>query len=104
LRPRVDIIPHGLRDPTMSQWINVMRQLGGGRVPTHYNDDFFFWLCWQVIAIDDYSYVGIDYRGDPYIPFHQILPTVILVRNVFIYFIFFFFKKDKTQICLCGIK
>jgi hypothetical protein len=42
LRPRVEIIPRGPRDPTMSWWTEVMRQLGGGRVTTPYNDEFFF--------------------------------------------------------------
>jgi hypothetical protein len=42
LSPRVEIIPHGPREPTMSRWTDVMRQLGGGRVPTLYNDEFFF--------------------------------------------------------------
>jgi hypothetical protein len=43
LSPRVEITPHGQRDPTMSWWTDVMRWLGGGRVPTPYNDEFFFW-------------------------------------------------------------
>jgi hypothetical protein len=43
LSPRVEIAPRRLLDPTMSQWNEVMRQLGGGRVPFPYNDEFFFW-------------------------------------------------------------
>jgi hypothetical protein len=42
LGPRVDIIPCGPCDIAMAQWIEVMRRQGGGRVPTPYNDDFFF--------------------------------------------------------------
>jgi hypothetical protein len=34
-------------------------------VSTPYNDDFFFWWQRQIIALDDYPYVGIDFRGDP---------------------------------------
>jgi hypothetical protein len=34
LIPRVDITPHGLCDPTMLRWTEVMRWLGGGRVTT----------------------------------------------------------------------
>jgi hypothetical protein len=30
LIPRVEITPHGKRDPTMSWWTNMMRWLGGG--------------------------------------------------------------------------
>jgi hypothetical protein len=41
-----------------------MRQQGGGRVSTPYNDDFFFWWRQQVISMDDCPYVGIDFRGD----------------------------------------
>jgi len=64
LGPRVDIVPNGPRDPTMARWTEVMRWLGGGRVPTPYNDEFYFWWCWQMIALDDYPYVGIDFKGD----------------------------------------
>jgi len=53
LGPRVDIVLHGLHDPAMAQWTEVMRRLGGGRVPTPYNNGFFFWWRWKVIALDD---------------------------------------------------
>jgi hypothetical protein len=62
--PRVEITPQILRDPTMSWWTEMMRRLGGGRVPTPYNDELFFWWCRQVIAIDNNSYGGIKYIGD----------------------------------------
>jgi hypothetical protein len=65
LSPRVEIAPHKLQDPAMSWWINMMRRLGGGRVSNPYNDEFFFWWPQQVIAIEDYPYGGIVYRGDP---------------------------------------
>jgi hypothetical protein len=45
-----------------------MRQLGGGRVSTPYNGEFFFWWRRSVIAIDDYPYGGVEYRGDPNMP------------------------------------
>jgi hypothetical protein len=52
----------------MSWWTEVMRWLGGGRVLTPYNDEFFFWCHRQVIDLEDYPYLGIDFRGDPKIP------------------------------------
>jgi hypothetical protein len=61
----VEIIPRGPRDPTMVRWIEVMRRQRGGRVVTPYNDDFFFWWRRHIIALDDYPYAGIDFRGDP---------------------------------------
>jgi hypothetical protein len=48
----------------MARWTEVMRRQGGGRVQTPYNEDFFYWWRRQVIALDDYPYEGIDFRGD----------------------------------------
>jgi hypothetical protein len=64
LGPRVEIIPRDPHDLAMAQWFEVMRQKGGGRVVTPYNDDFFFWWGRQIIALDDYPYARIDFRGD----------------------------------------
>jgi hypothetical protein len=60
----VEILPRGPRNLSMAQWTEVMRREGGGRVATPYNEDFFFWWRQQVIALDDYPYAGIDFRGD----------------------------------------
>jgi hypothetical protein len=30
-----------------------------------YDDAFFNWLGPQILMIDDYSYVSIDFQGDP---------------------------------------
>jgi hypothetical protein len=95
LSPRVEIIPHGPRDPSMSWWTDVMRRLGGGRVPTPYNDEFFFWWRRQVIAIDDYPYAGIDYRGDPDMPFPPGSAYGDIGKKCFYIFHFFvFFQKE----------
>ena len=40
----------------------------GGRVSTPYNNEFFFWWSHQVMALADYPYGGIDFRGDPDMP------------------------------------
>ena len=45
-----------------------MHRLGGGRVANPYLEDFFPWWKRQIIAIDDYPYVAIDFHGDPDIP------------------------------------
>jgi hypothetical protein len=36
-------------------------------VPTPYNDDFFFWWSWLVKGMEDYPYIGIDFRAYLYI-------------------------------------
>jgi hypothetical protein len=69
-----------------------MRRQGGGRVPTPYNEDFFYWWQQQIITLDDYPYVGINFKGDPYMP----LPPGttygdIGMSNVFKYVIFSYF-------------
>jgi hypothetical protein len=92
LGPRVEIVPHGPIDPAMARWTMLMRRLGSGRVPTPYNNEFFFWWRQQVIALDDYPYVWIDFRGDPYIP----LPPGSAygdtgMKKFFKYFFFFVF-------------
>ena len=43
LSPRVDVPPHGVRDPTQQRWTNAMRRLGGGRASNPYPADFFPW-------------------------------------------------------------
>ena len=68
LSPRVDIPPHEVRDPTQRRWENVMCRLGRGMVANPYPADFFPFWWRQIIAIDDYPYAGIDFRGDPDMP------------------------------------
>jgi hypothetical protein len=60
-------------------------------VPTPYNIDFFFWWRRQVIALDDYPYVGIDFRGDPNIPIPLGAAYSDIGNFFFKYFIFCIF-------------
>jgi len=68
LSPRVDVPLHGARDPAQRRWADAMRRLGGGRVANPYPAEFFPWWRRQIVAIDDYPYGGIDFRGDPDMP------------------------------------
>jgi hypothetical protein len=69
-----------------------MRRLGGGRVSTLYNDEFFHWWRRQIIAIDDYPYEGINYRGDHEIPLPPGSAFGEIGQNlIFVYFIFLCF-------------
>ena len=68
LSPRVDVPPHEVQDPAQLHWEDAMRRMGGGTVSNPYPADFFPWWRRQIIAIDDYPYVGIDFRGDPDMP------------------------------------
>jgi hypothetical protein len=100
LGPRVEIILRGPRDPTMARWIEVMRPQEGGRVPTPYNDDFFYWWRWHVIALNDYPYIETNFRGDPDMP----LPLGTTYRDIgmsmfFKYFIIFLYFCIGNQKC-----
>jgi hypothetical protein len=75
----------------------MIRWLGGGRVPTPYNDEFFFWWHQNVIAIEEYPYVGINYIGDTDMPFRPGPAYDDIGMNFFLYFIFLcFFEKSKN--------
>jgi hypothetical protein len=93
LIPRFEIVPHRPCDPTMSRWTEVIRRLGGGRVPTPYNDEFFFWWHRQVIGLDGYPYEGINYRGDPDMPLPPSSTYGDIGKYIFIYLIFLCFSK-----------
>ena len=45
-----------------------MHRLDRGRVSNPYLADFFPRWQWQIVTIDDYPYVGIDFWGDPDMP------------------------------------
>ena len=65
LSPKVDVPLHGVQDPAQGHWEDAMHKLGGGRVSNPYPADLFLRWRQQIVAIDDYPYAGIDFRGDP---------------------------------------
>jgi len=54
-------------------------------------DDFF--ACWaqQIVAIDDYAYVGMDFRGDLDLPLPPDVQWGDIGTSLFILLIFFYF-------------
>ena len=51
------------RDPRMHRWVELMaRHVGQSSIV--FLTAFFAWFRRQVIAIDDYAYAGVDFRGD----------------------------------------
>jgi len=66
LRPRVAVSISTPRDPRMGRWADLMKRLGGGEVPrSAFDDEFYTWWEQQIVAVDDYPYSGLDFRGDP---------------------------------------
>jgi hypothetical protein len=54
----------GPRDPRMLRWCRLMARHVAGPI-VKYDDIFFDWLQNQMLMVDDYAYVGLDFRGDP---------------------------------------
>ena len=48
----------------MLKWSGLLTPLGGGRQP-HFSKDFFSQLDKDMLMVDDYGYVGIDFRQEP---------------------------------------
>ena len=76
LSPRVDVPLHRVRDPAQHCCVDVICRLGGGRVSNPYPAEFFLWWRRQIVAIDDYPYAGIDFRGVRTCRYHQDRHTV----------------------------
>lgn len=47
----------------MLKWLGLHSRLGGGRQP-HFTEDFFSQLDQDILVVDDYGYVGIDFHQD----------------------------------------
>ena len=52
----------------MLQWVEIMARAGGGRAKVKYEPPFFLWLNDQILMIEDYAYVGTEFRGDRDLP------------------------------------
>ena len=54
------------RRPRLSRWGDIfLRQGGGGSVQSVYDNDFYFWWERQLLALEQFPYARMDFRGDP---------------------------------------
>ena len=52
--------------PRLSRWGDIfLRQGGGDIVHSVYDDDFYIWWERQLLALEQFPYAGMDFRGDP---------------------------------------
>jgi hypothetical protein len=47
----------------MKRWVDLMAQHTTGPI-VKYNDVFFEWLRIQILMVDGYAYVVLDFHGD----------------------------------------
>jgi hypothetical protein len=66
--PRMTVQGHLATFPAVCRWAALLPRQGGGRTMEAFNDEFFTRLSWQIPAIEDYPYAGIDFSRDPAIP------------------------------------
>ena len=45
-----------------------MARIGAGRGTVNFSDPLFRWLRDQILMVEDYSYAGTDFIGDPDLP------------------------------------
>ena len=65
LRPHMVLPPPSPTEPRMERWTSLMPRLEtSGRDVFAYNDGFFTWWEMQVPVIEDFPYVGMDFRND----------------------------------------
>jgi hypothetical protein len=62
--PRLIVRGHLATFPALCRWATLLPRQGGGRIVEAFNDKFFSWLSRQILAIEDYPYVGIDFSRD----------------------------------------
>ena len=70
------------RDPHILCWVEAMTLHGGGGSKVKYGSVFFHWLDDQILMIKDYTYAGIEFRGDSDLAYQQIPNGVALVSRI----------------------
>ena len=64
LRPQVAFIDLREQEPCMMCWVEIMTRHGGEGSMVKYKTAFFRWSDDQLLMIEDYVYVGTNFRGD----------------------------------------
>ena len=66
MSPAIPLQVRSPRQPRLSQWGDIfLRQGGGDIVHSVYDADFYTWWERQLLALEQFPYAGLDFRGDP---------------------------------------
>ena len=57
------------QDSRMQRWVQIISHTGAGMGKVKFGDPFFRWLRDKLLMVEDYAYAGIDFSGDPDLPF-----------------------------------
>jgi hypothetical protein len=85
----------------MKRWCDLMSRHVAGPI-IKYNDTFFDWMEPQILMIDDYAYVGMDFHNDP----DLVLPEVsqwgdLGKKNILLLWCFCNFLQNIKHFFLC---
>ena len=90
MSPAIPLQVHHPRQPRLSRWGDIfLRQGGGDVVHSMYDDDFYTWWERQVPVLEQFPYIGLDFRGDP----DLVLPPGGAWGEMGKYFLFFIIIK-----------
>jgi hypothetical protein len=66
MQPQVALIARPTTEPRMKRWTSLSTILGNEPLAFRFTADFFTWWRRQLVVIEDFPYVGVDFRGSCY--------------------------------------
>jgi hypothetical protein len=63
MQPQVSLIEHHVSEPRMERWTSLSPRLGNEPSYFTFTAGFFTWWKRQIVMVEDYPYVGVDFRG-----------------------------------------
>jgi hypothetical protein len=104
MQPQVALIACPATEPHMERWTSLSPRLGNEPSAFRFTVDFFAWWRRQLVVIEDFPYVGVDFRGSA----DLVLPEGIqwdasgtkdhnLVTIFFLFFICFWLYDEGSK-------
>jgi hypothetical protein len=57
------VIAHPVAEPRMERWTSLSPRLVNEPLTFRFTADFFRWWMRWLVVIEDFPYVGVDFRG-----------------------------------------
>jgi len=63
MQPHISLIEHPVSEARMERWTSMSPRLGNEPSSFSFTDDFFAWWRRNIVMIEDYPYVGVEFIG-----------------------------------------
>jgi hypothetical protein len=63
MQPHISLIEHLVSEARMERWTSMSPRLGNEPSSFSFTDDFFAWWRRNIVMIEDYPYVGVEFIG-----------------------------------------